>query len=240
MARLVSPPVGLRANKWRPLSGPRTVGSGSSESIEGFTQTFGSPFGGVDIEYSFPPIRGHLARRTRGWIKSLHGGANATRWSVCDWDGLSFAQRGIVTSSAEWKQGQPWSNDQPWSNGENWASSNPTVAVAAAAARDATIVSLADAFWGHNLGIGDWIGFLPFHFGWYEVTEVIEPGTYRIDLPLRKALTTADFATLNPTLVMKLKGENSAQAERGPAFLDGLTIALTEVRDYDVRDWFTD
>jgi hypothetical protein len=170
----------------------------------------------------------------------MYGGANATRWHVCDWDGLSFAERGIVTTSDAWRRGKPWSNGMPWSNGTNWGSSSPNVAVAEDAALGATTVKLANAFWGHGLGIGDWIGFFPFHFGWYEITEVFSPGTYRIDLPLRKALSAADFATLKPTLVMKLKSENSAQAERGPAFLEGLTVALSEVRDYDVRDYFAD
>jgi hypothetical protein len=240
MARLLSWPSGLRPNRMRPLAGPRAVGASQSESISGFVQTTASPFGAVTLEFGFPDIRWQLARRVRGWIKALHGGANATRVPLCDWDGLSLAQRGLQGTSAQWKAGQQWSNGQPWSNGENWKGLSPIVSVAAAADVGATIISLSDTFWGHSLGMGDRIGFFPFHFGAYEITEVIEPGTYRIDFPLRKAITTDDFATLEPVLAMRLLGENAAQAERGAVFLQGLTIQLTEVFDYDVRDYFAD
>lgn len=240
MARLLSWPNGLRPNRQRALAGPRTVSAGGSESLDGFVQTVASPFGGVTREYSFPPIRGQLARRTRGWITAMHGGANATRVPVCDWDGLTRVQMGVTATQSEWSAGQTWSNGESWSNGENWASSPPVVPVAAAAALDAITVVLADEYWGYTLGEGDWIGFFPNHFGRYEITEVIQPGTYRIDLPLRAALTTANYATLRPVVAMRLLSENAAQSERGPAFLDGLTLQFTEVRDYDVRDYFTD
>lgn len=240
MARLLSWPLGLRANRMRLLSGPRTVGASTSESIGAFVQTTASVDGVVTLEFGFPDLRGQMARRVRGWVKALHGGANATRVPFCDWDGLSIPQRGLQATAAQWKAGDPWSNGQAWLNGANWQGGVPTVAVAAIAAMNSTIVSLDDAFWGHDLDMGDRIGFWPLHFGSYEITEVIEPGTYRLDLPLRKELTTDDFATLQPVLAMRLLGENAAQAERGPAFMQGLTMQLVEVLDYDVRDYFTD
>lgn len=240
MARLLSWPNGLRPNRMRPLAGPRTVGASQSEAISGFIQTTASAFGGLSIEFGFPDIRGQLVRRTRGWITAMHGGANATRVPICDWDGLSLAQMGVNATSSEWKVGQPWSNGMPWSNGENWGSSPPVVSVATAAARDATAISLASAFWGHTLGMGDWLGFFPNHFGRYEVTEVIAPGEYRIWPPLRAAITPDDFATLRPVVSMRLVSENGAQAERGPAFMQGLIVQLVEVPDYTVRDYFTD
>ena len=146
---------------------------------------------------------------------------------------------GVTASSDEWSAGQPWSNDQSWSNGENWASSPPTVAVAAAAALADTEVSLADSYWGHDLDIGDFLGFSPLHFGLYMVTEVIEAGTYRIWPPLRKALTTSDFATLRPTMAMRLESEEAASASRGVEAAEGLSVTLVEVLDADVRDYFT-
>lgn len=240
MARLLSWPLGLRPNRMRPLSGPRTVGAGQSESIAAFVQTTASPFGSVVLEFGFPDMRGQLARRVRGWIKAMHGGANATRVTLCDWDGLSLARRGIQASKAEWKAGAPWGNGKPWSNEQNWHGGSPIVAVAAAAAKGATVVTLAGQFWGRNLGIGDRIGFTPLHFGAYEVTEVIDAGVYRLDFPLRRALTTDDFATLEPVLAMRLLSENAAQAERGPAFLQGLSVQMVEVPDYVVREYFTD
>jgi len=180
-----------------------------------------------------------MARRARGWITQQHGGANATRMRLCDWDGLSLAQRGIVATSDQWAAGKPWSNGQPWSNGLNWKNGNPPVPVVAAAAKGSTIVRLSTAFWGSNLGVGDWIGFFPFHFGAYEITEVLENNEFRLDLPLRAALTASSFAYLNPWLAMRMESENSAEAERDASHLVGLTVVLIEVFDDDARTYFT-
>lgn len=233
--RLVSWPTGLRANFREPLSGPRAVGAGATQGIGGFVQTFAAPFGLWRWRFAFPPIRGQLFRRYRGWVTALHGGANATRVEFCDWDGLSREQMGVAAGSGS----QTWSNGEKWSNGQSWSFSPPTVAVTAAAARDATTIALADEFWGHGLGEGDLVGFFPFHFGMYMVTEVVDHGEYRIWPPLRKALTTGDLATLRPTLAMRLESEDAANASRGAAFADGLSITMVEVLDYDVRDYFT-
>jgi hypothetical protein len=240
MARLVSWPIGLRANGREPLSGPRTIGAAQTQSVGGFVQTVAAPFGLWRWRFSFPPIRGQLFRRYRGWVTSLHGGANATRVTWCDWDQLSFVQRGIVTTSDQWKAGVPWSNGLPWQGGEPWGIGNPVVAVSAAADKDATTIALDSAFWGNNLDIGDVLGFMPFHFGWYMVTERIDAGQYRIWPPLDKAISTDDFATLNPVMAARLESEEAATASRSAAFAEGLTVTLIQVKDYDVRDYFAD
>lgn len=72
------------------------------------------------------------------------------------------------------------------------------------------------------------------------VTEVIGLGTYRIWPPLRKALTTDDFATLKPVLAMRLESEEAATAARDASFISKATMTLVEVLDYDVRDYFVD
>jgi len=236
MARLVNWPLGLRANAREPLSGPRAVGGASTQSIGGFVQTSGAPFGLWRWRFSFPPLRGQMFRRYRGWVTSLHGGANATRVPFCDWDGLSARQAGI---DADRYGSEPWSNGMPWSNGQGWRTTPPTVPIAAPAAQDATIISLGSAFWGHGLDIGDLLGFFPFHFGLYMVTEVVDPGTYRVWPPLRNAITTDDYATLRPTLAMRLESEDAANAPRGAAFAEGLSVTMIETLDYDVRDYFT-
>ncbi|MGN6307324.1 MAG: hypothetical protein ACTHNH_21105 [Mesorhizobium sp.] len=235
MARLLHWPSGLKTILREPLSGPKVVGGGSTNSIGNFTQTFGSPFGLWRFRFNFPPMRGQQARRYRGWITALHGGANATRATFCDWDGLSKEQRGI---SGDLKQ--PWSNGMPWSNGQPWRDYAPVVSVSVAAALDNDTVTLADTAWGHGLGYGDQIGFSPFHFGLYMVTEVIELGTYRIWPPLRKALTIDDFATLKPVLAMRLESEEGATAARDASFISNATMTMVEVLDYDVRDYWTD
>lgn len=240
MARLISWPLGLRANYREPLSGPRTVGSAQTQSTGGFVQTVAAPFGLWRWRFSFPPLRGQLFRRYRGWITALHGGANATRVEFCDWDGLSLAQRGIDASQGVWSEGQPWSNAEPWSSGENWSGYAPKVSASAAAALGATEIQLASDFWGHALDYGDQIGIFPLHFGMYMVTEVIEPGRYRIWPPLRKAITTDDYATLKPVLAMRLEGEESATAARDAFSTSNASVTLVEVLDYDARDYFAD
>lgn len=240
MARLLSWPVGVRANFREPLSGPRAIGSGSTDSVEGFNQSYSSPFGLWSWRFAFPPLRGQEFRRYRGLVTALHGGANAVRVSFCDWDGLSFNQRGVQANTQSWRSGQPWGNSLPWDNNQNWQSSNPLARVVAASSKDDTQIKLAPEYFGHQLDIGDMIGFSPFHFGLYTITEVFEPGHYRIWPKLRKAIGVDDYATLNPVLAMRLAGQDAAPLPREAAFATGLSISLIECLDYDVRDYWTD
>ncbi|WP_173931395.1 hypothetical protein [Chelativorans sp. Marseille-P2723] len=237
--RLISPPNGLPITAIEPLSGPRTIHAGASQSIGNFVQTFGSPFGLWRFRFSFAPMRGKMFRRYRGWVTALHGGANATRWHFFDPDAITFQEAGVDASNFEIATGEPWSNDQPWSNMENWQSSRPRVP-ADAAEMGATLIQLADVFWGHRLEGGDYIGFASDHFGLYIVTEVIEQGWYRIWPPLRKAVELGDEATLNPTLAMRLEGEDAAVANRGLEVADNLSVTLVEVLDSDVRQYFSE
>lgn len=236
--RLISPPIGLGTTSIEPLAGPRSVSAGVTQSIGNFVQTFGSPFGLWRFQFSFPAMHQSLFRRYRGWITALHGGSNATRWTFFDPDAMSFQEAGVNASNFEIASGKPWSNGMPWSNGENWKTGRPVVGVAATASRNATVVKLGSAWWGHKLGIGDYIGFFPFHFGMYEVTEVIVPGEYRIWPPLRKTISASDFATLSPTLALRLESEDAATAGRSLVVADGLTATFVETFDYDVRDYF--
>jgi hypothetical protein len=248
MARLVSPPAGLPITSIEPLAGPRAVGGGASQSIGNFVQTFASPFNLWRFQFSFAPMKDAAFRRYRGWITSLNGGANATRWEFNDPDIMSFADADVVATDEQLRRGMPWSNGQPWLapgqdpwfNTGNWSISRPIVPVAAGAAREDTIIRLGPVFWGHSLGVGDDLGFLPFHLGLYTVTEVIAPGTYRIWPDLRKAIGPDDFATLEPSLALRLESESAANAGRGLSSADGLTATFVETLDYDVRDYFAD
>lgn len=240
MARLLSWPSGLRWNRWKWLSGPQSVGASTSTTVGDFTQTVANPFGARHVQLSFPPLRGQLARRARGMVTALHAGANAVRIGLCDWDGLSLADAGVTASEEQRRDGVPWSNAMPWGEGRNWRIGKPSVRVSSAVARGGTIIELAPEFWGHDLGMGDWVGFAPFHFGHYEVTEVLAEGKYRIWPPLRKSITTDDLVTLYPVMAMRLLSNNLPDADRGPAFVEGLSISLFEVFDYDARDYFDD
>ena len=233
-------PTGLYPRTMEPLSGPRTVGASTNTSIGNFTQSVSSPFAAWRWRFTFPASIGANFRRYRGWVTALHGGANATRVPFYDPDMMTLREAGITAAKDQLRFGMPWSNGAPWSNGKSWGLTAPNVAMAASAAADATIIRLANFAWGRRLGMGDYIGFFPFHFGLYTITEERGDGEYRIWPPLRKALTTQDFATLYPVLAMRLESEEAATASRGLAVADEATVTLIEVFDYDAREYFAD
>lgn len=226
MGRLLDWPAAVGIRKMTPLTGPRAVGGGSTESVSGWVQTTGSPFGLWRFQLGVPPMKGEKYRRWRGTVLALHVGANAIRVTFYDPDGLHKYQY------------VPWSDGAPWFDGATWASLADTPAIAEAADLGATIIKLADEHWGHQLGIGDWLGITPFHFGLYWVTEVRGDGEYRIWPPLRKAVTTSEFATLLPVMAMRLEGEAAAPLSRDLEFAPETTITLMEVEHGDVVDFF--
>lgn len=243
MARLLTAPSGLGIISMEPLSGPRVVGGGGSQSMDGFVQTSAAPFGLWRWQFSFHSMREDEFRRYRGWITALHGGANATRWSFFDPDMMRPSQAGFsVSEFVRWDSiaGLGWSNGEQWSNGMSWKPSPPLVRVGKSGSRGATTIALCSEHWGDRLDVGDYFSMAPFYFGLHVVTEVLEPGSYRFWPPLRKAITTTDFMTLNPVLAMRLESEDSAKVGRGLVTADSASIVLIECLDYDVRDYWAD
>ncbi|ATE84729.1 hypothetical protein phi3LM21_p43 [Sinorhizobium phage phi3LM21] len=240
MARLISMPIGLKPRAMTPLSGPRTVGGGGNTSIGNFMQTVASPFGAWRWQFTFPIAKDAKFRRYRGWVTALHGGANATRVPFGDPDMMTLLEAGLSASPAQERFGLLWGNGESWSNGLNWQVTAPNVKIAGASDFDTSIVRLEDQHWGHQLQMGDYLGFFPLHFGLYTITEERGDGEYRIWPPLRKALTTDDFATLYPTMAMRLESEDAASATRSVGYAEEATVTLVEVFDYDARDYFAD
>lgn len=242
--RLVSPPLGLPVMSMEPLSGPRVAGAATTQSTGGFIQTSGAAFGLWRWRFSFAPMHKSMFRRYRGWVTALHGGANATRWSFFDPDMMSPQEAGLnLPSHAIWttrRYDQPWGNGLNWSNGQGWGITPPEVDVAQTSAADSTLIYLDSAFWGHELEVGDYLGFYPFHFGLYMVTQVLDDGAYRIWPPLRREVLAGDHATLKPVLAMRLESEEAASAGRGLVMAEGATVTMVEVLDYDCRDYFDD
>lgn len=236
MARLLNWPVGLGFVSMSRLAGPRVRGE-ATESIGGAVQTTASVFGVQEWQFEMPAMQGQAARAWRGLVTALHGGANAVRVPFWDLDRRLPIEAGTTTTGDY--AVVPWSNDEPFSNGQGWRSDYPSVTVAAAAAKDTSIIQLTGGFWSQTLGMGERIGFGPLHFGVYEVTEVISPGTYRVWPILRKALSVGDLATLKPVMAMRLKGLNAANDFRGLDAATGLSITLVEVPDDVVRRAFT-
>ncbi|MGG7518844.1 hypothetical protein ACQ3G6_13245 [Allorhizobium undicola] len=239
MARLLDWPVGVGIRAWEPLAGPPTIGAGSTTSVGNFMQTFASPYGGWAYQFTLPACKDQAARRLRGWITAMHGGANATRVPWYDADVMSLEDAGAKYTPLQIRDGMPWGNDQPWANDRNWAAQYPLVPVAEASALGSTFVKLGSAFWGHVLDMGDEFGFNG-HFGKYMVIEVIEPGWYRIWPQLRRAVTADDVATLEPVMAMRMMGADAASLSRDTGYMPETVISLYEVEDYYVRDYFTE
>jgi hypothetical protein len=235
MARLL-PFVDVPVVSQRPLAGPEAVGASSSTSIGNFTQSVASAFGGWVWEFVFPPMEGEEYRHFRGWLVAQQKGANASRWQMTDRDLMQKARAGVAAGAGN----MPWSNGMKWSNGMRWGFTYPNVVVAAAASKEATIITLDTAFWGRKLKWGDRIGFFPLHFGLYQVTAELGEGQYRIWPPLRKAITTDDFATLYPVLAMRLMIQDFEYPVEEQVHTVGATVRMIEVFDADVRQYFAD
>lgn len=228
MGRLLDWPVGVGIVGRTPLAGPRAIGASSSESLAGYVQTVAGVFGVWQWQLRLNAMRGETFRRYRGLVAALHGGSNAVRVPFYDPDGP------YTLIQETWSDGGLWSGGQSWEGVADW------VAVGAAAALGDTEIRLADTGWGHALGVGDYLGLLPLHFGLYVVTEVRAPGVYRVWPPLRKALTTDDYAHLWPVMVMRLQGEDGAGSGRGLETSDGASMTLIEVPHDVVVDYFAD
>lgn len=248
MPRLLSDSDGFEGvTGFVPVSGPNARNSGSTTAMDGTEQTFDAYGDVVALQFSLNIKKDRGARRLSGMLTALKSG-NAMRLRFFDPDMISPAEAGLAVGAGKrWPDlaQQDWSNGEAWSNGEGWHTSAEVVPVAAATALDGGIVQIEDEHWGHSLGLGDRLGFLPFHFGLYTITEVIVPGTYRMWPRLRKALAyTGDpdegsFATLFPTIVMR-PAMSVMPPARGLAFAEAASVTMVEVPDYYVRDYYED
>ena len=237
MARLLSWPRDLGLSKMQPLSGPRSVGAVSNESIKGYVQTVSSAFGLWRWQFTIPFSKGKELRSIRGLITALHGGANAVRFTFADPDRM-LSEGGLNDNTKIVN----WSNGLTWSNNQSWTVAPPLVSVAASAALAADTIQLTVEKWVSELDVGDWIGFCPFHFGLYYITEVIDvdTGRFRIWPPLDKAITASTYCTLRPTMVMRLESENGATWSREVSFSSDSALTLVQVQDADAREYFAD
>lgn len=235
MPRLLSwnAPVQMSRVTW--LDGPAVISATGGSTVGGFHQVVTGVGDLVSFRLALGPKEGMLARRERGVLTALHNGANAARLTFHDGDGLSPKEAGIVGDFV----GQPWSNGMPWSNGKLWRPGYPVVKLAADAQRDDSVVKISDSFWGHHLGMGDFLSFMPFYFGMHIVIQVIKPGQYRLWPRLRKAFTTADCATLSPVMAVRVR-PGSVTLSRAANQTEGQSVDLIEVPDYDVRDYYLD
>jgi hypothetical protein len=239
MPRLVEWPIDLSVESQEAISGPSAI-SGGTSSITGQIQTVSSPFGLWEWALRFPPMQGEQFRRFRGFFAALQQGANATRWTMDDPDRIARISSGIATTVPDDSPIEvPYLNGKLFTNGRGNRIHRPPVAVARAAQKGDSVVSLSPSNWGMALNYGDLIGFFPFHFGMYIVTERISAGQYRVWPPLRKALAPTDYATLSPRMVVRMKPGTGSGLVRDAESARGMQMTVVEVKDEAVRAFYT-
>lgn len=234
--RLVNYPFGLCITSFEALNGPAVISSGSTTSQSGFNQSFADPNFAWKFNLSFQSMNFKLARSHRAWVMSQHGGANATRYTLIDGDLPSPEELGLDPATLS----PQWGNDVQWDGNATWGAVYPLVKMDKAYSKGETVIELPNNLWGRKLDVGTYIGFNPDYFGFHMITEVLANGQYRIFPPLRKGVTTDNYATLNPTIAMKMENANSADVSRNALFVDGASITLIEVLDEYVREFYTD
>ena len=151
----------------------------------------------------------------------MGNGANATRWELYNPEIRTPEEAGTIGET--WVDGV-W--DEPWNHGTG------TVEIASNAAKGQTQVSLTTARWGHDLLPGDWLGFIPSIFSAHVITEVVAPGTYRIEPPLRAAIEAGvHSAILTPRLALRAIPQTPNYGTFNPAFASGRSVQLIEAFD---------
>lgn len=199
--------------------------SGSNTLGDGREQTFSGATFALKFEMEFPPSSGASSRKERSWLRALLNGANATRWQYSDGQRPTQAELGVDGETA-------WTSTDGWEDGVSWGSDDyGFVNVAAASAIRTTIITLADEGWGRALVGGEVIGFVPSHYGAYEITEVRGNGEYRISPPLRKALTTDDYATMRPVMLLRPVPNTVSYGTFNPAYVSERKAQFVEVFD---------
>lgn len=225
MPKLLGYPEGLGVVNIEPINAPATVTGGSSESLGGLIQTTQGIGFAWQFSMTFRPLNYALARSHRGWLAAQIGGANATRFKIVDGDIKRNNELGLEAFGAYDDLG--------------YVHDRPVIEMTVAHSRGDTIIRLPDTLWGHKLGLGDWIGFAPFHLAAYRITEKIQEGAYRIYPPLRKNVAVGDVASLDPVLALRLINPQAGNEPRGVSVVEGATFVGVEVLEEYVRSHFT-
>lgn len=236
--RMVDFPVGLPIRTQRPLGGPGVLGQTQSETEK--TQVVTSPFGDlIRWEVTCPPMKGRQARAFKTLAAAANSGANCFRMELCDFDEPGFDELGLDISTAPYVK-VPLSNGEALSNGELLTLGKPLADIVAASAKNSGTVTIDASAWGGVLPT--WFGIVG-HFAAYFITGAVFNGdiaTCRVWPPVRRAITTGDFATMRPVVAMQVIGEGGAPWSRQIEVQDGMQISMQEVLDEIVRTYVTE
>ena len=225
--RMVDYPVGLPFSGLTPVGGPSVLGA--TESDTAYVQTVVNPFGVWRFQADFTPMKGRMARAFSTLSASALAGANCFRFPFWHFDEPGFAELGIAVPG---RCEVPWSNGEPWSNGHGWQVGKPIVPVTAASAKGGGTITLDLTLW--NGVIPAFFGLVG-HFAVYSMIGVAERNgdvaTLRVWPPVRRAVTTDDYATLRPVLAAKIAGPQGAPWSRPTEMLSGARLDMVEVPD---------
>lgn len=228
--RLLSWPNGLGVTSFDLVGSPLASGEGQTPALAGLLQQSVPIKAPTIYQIGVPPLQGALAREFNAILFDAHNYGNAIVFPFT----LAAEQLDPLSIGLTGPQQQNWSNGQPWNNGQGWSGGYPNESIAADQSKDYSTVTLGSDAWGDHLQKGDWFGFI----GHYAVYQVMAPdplidGKVRIWPPLRKAVTTSDSATLEPTIVVRLIG--APQRSKTRNVWEGGAIQVVEIPDEKVR-----
>lgn len=210
-----------------------------SESVSSRFQTVESPTGLVGFDLTLQPMNERTARIYRGLISFLHGGANAVRIRLYDPDRPTFDELGYDQNEALGTfYADTWSDGQTWAEGNYWESGLPLTTLTASATKGTTAVTINLSPWGGELLSGTLIGF-PLHFGLYTV-KYVKGSVATIWPPLRAAVASGDYVTLEPVIACRLSSVDGGRFSRGGSHIVDATISLVEVPDEIVNTYATE
>lgn len=237
--RMVDFPVDLPFTAITPTGGPQVRGSTVSETK--LSQTIVDPFGGLQaFSVDIGPMYGAFARAFSRLSLSAQGGANCFRFNFYDPDEPTYRELGLSVSDVEGQDYAAWSNNKFWSNGKPWTLGKPLATISAASAKNAGTITIDTTEWGGTLPT--FFGIVG-HFAVYGITGATFSGniaTCRVWPPVRKAITTDDYATLRPVMAAKLTGPDGAPWSRNGDSMTGARLNIVEVLDETVRTYVTE
>ena len=209
-------------------TGPNVYRSGVNETTAGGQKAYAGVGSRLRWSVTFGRCQRRNARELEGALDNAGNGAEIIRMPWLHGDRLTLDEAGATP--VVW-------DDVEWSEGGTWGPSYPLVTPAVFHPKGATIVQLTSEAWGHDLGIGSWIGFTGV-FAAHRIREVLAPGVYRVGPRLRAPVAASEQrCTLEPVVACTVV-PGSVELERDPTTLSG-SASFVEVLHSEVETYAT-
>ncbi|WP_319532863.1 hypothetical protein [uncultured Cohaesibacter sp.] len=206
---MVDAPVGLGISRFERVGGDTLIGQTSS--LESSVQNSVDPFSNWVFKIDFKRMQGGEVRAFEEWRDALAAGANCTRLQFFDPHEPSNAELGLEAGNYT-----QWTSGLPWTHGKGWRRGRPLCSVVKAADYDGSVVTLDISNWTNKdtgrVHLPAWFGIIG-HFAVYKVTgRDIAGNIARLHIrpPLREKITPFNFATMRPTICVKLIGDKGS------------------------------